>query len=121
MLQEWGYEAFNVRFPPRPFMRLTVSEQGKPGGAWSQLAATAARSVILGSLNPAGLMDLIGLRASADIAKTIASIQSPALEESTIKARQRRYANKTKRGNLYKPLVDTGQMVNSVTYEVEGG
>lgn len=115
-IQEFGYVKGNI--PPRLGMRTTAAEKGAPGGEWSKVAYGAARAVIDGSLGPNGMMDLIGLKASGDFAKHIAEVQEPPLKSATIKARQRRYANRKIVGNLYKPLVATGTMISTLTYVV---
>lgn len=129
-IQEFGYAAGGI--PPRSFMRTTAAEKGRPGGEWSVFAERGARAVLAGNSPPEFMMDMIGQKASGDIAKKIASITTPPLKASTVRARERRYARPQKHSKLemsfggavgfgiFKPLVDTGQMVNSVTYVVEG-
>lgn len=95
-----------VIIPARPFMRVTVAERGKE---WIKLLETGAKEVLVGKLTPRQLLEMVALRAAGDVAKTIAKITTPPLAPSTI-------ANK--RGAT-KPLVDTGQMIQSVTGVVE--
>lgn len=129
-IQELGYAAGGI--PPRSFMRTTVAEKGQAGGEWSAFAGRGARAVIDGNSPPEYMMEMIGQKASGDIAKKIASITTPPLKAATVRARERRYARPKKHSKLemsfggavgfgiFKPLVDTGQMVGSVTYVVEG-
>ncbi|RIQ10307.1 hypothetical protein D0837_17670, partial [Bordetella avium] len=58
----------------------------------------------------------VGALAAGDIARAISKVVSPPLEKSTLQARQSR---KKTPGVSKKPLVDTGLMIQSVTYQVE--
>lgn len=98
--------------PPRPFMRPTIENERLN---WAKLAEKAYKAT--GSEYEA--MEMLGLKAAGDIAKTISKIQSPPLDEKTVKARQRGYADKNTVGSLTKPLVHTGILFNSLTHVVE--
>lgn len=102
--------------PPRSFVRPTIEQQRN---TWINLLKQGAQAVANGEKTIEQVLELVGLKAAGDIAKTISAIQSPPLKESTIKARERRYAKKGKRGNLDKPLVDSALMINSITAVVE--
>lgn len=114
IVQEFGTD----HIPPRPFMRTTAAEKTNE---WVAQFGKGAKAVANGRLTTQQVMDAMGLAIAGDIKKTIAGITSPPLKESTVKARQRRYADKKTRGNLAKPLVDTAVMINSVTHLAEGG
>ncbi len=105
--------------PPRPFFRPTIAEQGGVNGAWAQVAKVGAQNILKGSMNSKQAMDMLGLKAAGDIAKTISKIQSPPLAAATVANRQRRYSDRKTVGNLTKPLVDTGVMVSTLTHAVE--
>lgn len=116
VVQEFGSQKNNI--PPRSFMRSTMDEQSK---TWAHHMQRGAAAVARGALTAGQVMDSIGALAAGDVRKKIAEIQAPPLAESTVKARQRRYADKGTTGNLRKPLVDTAVMVNAVTHVVETG
>ena len=89
-----------VRIPPRPFMRPTVAAHKRE---WSKLIAKGIPQVVIGKMTAFDVLDLVGIKAAADIQTTIASIYSPPNSPATIK-----------RKGSAKPLVDTGLMVASV-------
>lgn len=95
-----------VVIPARPFMRPTVAEKGNE---WVKLLERGAAQVLLGKATAKEIMEMVALRAAGDVGKTIARITTPPLAPSTI-------ANKK---GATKPLVDTGQMIQSVTGIVE--
>jgi hypothetical protein len=99
-------------------MRSTAAARGKD---WSEAFGKGAKAIARGTFSAHQVMDAVGQLAAGDIRKTISEITSPPLEESTVKARQRRYAKAGKelKGSIAKPLVDTAVMVNSVTNVVE--
>ncbi|POP42329.1 hypothetical protein CHU32_03585 [Superficieibacter electus] len=101
----------------RPFMRPTIQERQ---GVWRAVARTVAKKVVNGDASVDQLFDSIGLQAAGDIAKTITDITTPALSPRTIAARRAKLANGGGTiGNLSKPLVDTGLMLNTLTHVVE--
>lgn len=87
--------------PARPFMRPTVAAKGKQ---WTALLGEGAKSVLTGGATPLQVMEAVALRAAGDVAKTISEITSPPLSPLTI----------ARKGST-KPLVDTGQLIQSVT------
>lgn len=113
-IQEFGSAPQGI--PPRPFMRPAVEEQTT---RWNKIAAQGAKAVLANSMDAGAALDMIGLAAAGDIAKTIAKIDSPPLKPATVKSRQRGYADKETVGNLTKPLVHTALMINSLTHVVE--
>lgn len=113
-IHEFGYAEGNI--PPRSFMRPTIAEHSKE---WAKQFGGGAKRVAEGTMTPSQVMDAVGLAAAGEVAKTIAGIKEPPLQESTIEARKHRYADKKTTGNLSKPLVDTAVMVNSITSVTE--
>lgn len=105
-IQEMGYPEGGI--PARPFLRPTAAEKGAPGGEWSQVAAAGARAALNGKTTAAAALEALTLKAAGDVGKTIVSITTPALSPRTIAAK-----------GFSKPLVDTGQMLQSVTGVVE--
>lgn len=113
-IQEFGSPERGI--PPRSFMRTTIAEQRKN---WTQIAEQGSRAVIQGKVGAGQLMEMLGAKASGDMRKKITEITTPALKQSTINARLRQRADKQTVGSLNKPLVDTGLMLQSLTYVVK--
>lgn len=102
-IQELGYPAGNI--PPRPMLRPTAEAKR---GDWSELAGKLANQVIKGSMAAPDALEMLALSAAGDVQQTITAITTPPLSPVTIK-----------RKGHGKPLVDTGQMLQSVTGVVE--
>jgi hypothetical protein len=113
-IHEFGYAAGGIK--PRPFMRRTRNERLS---AWKELCASGARGIVNGSQTTETVLEGLGMQAAGDIQKTISQIFDPQLKPATIKARMRRRSDKRTTGNLFKPLVDTGLMIGTITYTVE--
>lgn len=106
---------------PRPFMRPTVVRETQN---WLKYLAQGASAVLRGKVTPDVVMEAIGLRAAADIAKSITLVTSPSLKRGTVRARMRAKSDKKTLGLLDKPLVDSGKMYeeivnSSVNHKVE--
>lgn len=106
----------NQNIPARPFMRPTIIAQQE---TWKKVAEQGARNILKGTQTSSDVLEMIGLKASGDIRKTISKITTPPLRERTIQARLARYKDKTTIGNLTKPLIDTGLMYGTLTNVVE--
>lgn len=113
-IQEFGVPEKNI--PARPFMRPTIKAQKEN---WGNLAQSGARSVLKGNSDITDVMTKLGGKVSADIQETITTITSPALAPKTIAARLRKRADSKTVGNLTKPLVDSGYMLDQVKFLVE--
>lgn len=131
-IQEFGSGAI----PPRPFMRTTLAEKQ---GEWGQQLEAGAGAVLDGKATARQVLEATMLRAAGDVAKKIASIYTPPLSPLTLLARQSAGSNKRLSGAKElgalareldkgppnvggvstKPLVWTGQMIQSVTGVVE--
>lgn len=119
--------------PPRSFFRTTIMDQGKN---WSKIVAAGAKASLQGGVNVGDVIEMLAARAAGDVRKKITKIWTPALKPETIKNRIRRTAGyqnlKTRKGraayanrklekapkSLTKPLVDTGFLLDSLTYDV---
>lgn len=88
--------------PPRPFFRNMIAEHQDE---WPEQMAAQARGTDYDGPRVLGLM---GELIKGELQQSINDLDSPALAPSTIA-----------RKGFPKPLVDTGHMLNSVTYEVE--
>ena len=113
-IQEKGYAPKNI--PPRPFMRPTIAAYQQ---TWRRIAFEGSKEIILGKNTPYNVMDSIGGVAVKNILRTIKGIFTPALRPATIARRLSKYKNKSKIGNLYKPLNDTGRMMATLINVVE--
>jgi len=128
---EFGNPSKNV--PARPFMRPTIVREEN---AWKKIGSDGAKKLLKNQLKLEDILDAIGAKSSADIKKTISQIWSPSLKLSTIRNRISKYsespdlAQSTRKSRkeklkkfvpagLYKPLIDTGLMLATLTYKVE--
>lgn len=108
-IQEFG----SGKIPPRPFMRPAIRDHGKE---WIDGLANGARAVVKGDATAENVLEAVALVAAGNVAEKIAAVTTPKLADATIANRQRRSAS----GKAStKPLVDTGQMIGSVTGKVE--
>lgn len=106
--------------PPRPFMRPAAEQNGD---AWSGHMAAGARAVARGAIRPDQVLEQIGALAAGNVSEAIAAVTSPPLKEATVEAKARKYADGGARGpgNLGKPLVESGLLIQSPTYVVDKG
>lgn len=112
-IHEFGSSVRGI--PARPFFRPTIVTKKEK---WAQLAKSGSRAILAGNEDGFTFLEKLGLQTSGDIAKTISQVTTPPLKESTIKAKQAKMVDGSVRGNLSKPLIETGIMINSLTYGV---
>lgn len=93
------------RIPARPFMRPAVADHGQE---WLDNLADGARASLRGGPSPAQVLELVALQAAGNVAEKIQAVTTPGLSAATVK-----------RKGFDKPLIDTGQMIQSVTGKVE--
>jgi len=91
--------------PERSFLRSTFFGHGAEGLA--KICEKLSKGLIEGKLDEPHALGLLGTWAAAEVKKTIRAGIDPELAEATIAA---------KGSSL--PLVDTGQLINSITYVV---
>jgi hypothetical protein len=72
----------------------------------NEFISTEAVKVIEQKLKPTQLLDRIGLKVQSLLRQRVRSITQPPLSPATIAAK-----------GSSKPLIDTGQMINSINYE----
>ncbi len=108
-IQEFGYGPI----PPRPFMRPA---QAKNKEKWLAALSRGAKLSFVGQIDITMVMAQVGMVAAGDVQKAIKAVTAPPLAQSTIDARQSRLSGK--KAASKKPLVDTGQMLQSVTSAV---
>jgi hypothetical protein len=94
--------------PPRPFITIWFDENASQNRAFARLLAARR---IAGKLDYRRSLELMGVMAQGGIQKRIASGPFAALAASTLAAT----APKTK------PLINTGQLRSSITYEIVDG
>lgn len=99
------HEFGTTHIPARPFMRPAVADHG---GEWVQMIADGAKAAMQGSMSPEAVLEVVAMQAAGNVAEKIQAVTSPPLSPITIK-----------RKGHDKPLVDTGQMIQSVTGKVE--
>lgn len=110
-IQEFGNPAGNN--PSRPFFRNAISQND----GWRPLATKAMSAVVGGRMELNQALNQMGLKMAADVKDSINDGSYEALKQSTLDARQSR---KRTKGVASKPLIDTAQMLQSVTYAVNG-
>ncbi|MDL4912996.1 MAG: hypothetical protein QRY16_04110 [Enterobacterales bacterium endosymbiont of Blomia tropicalis] len=110
-IQELGYPAGGI--PPRPFLRPAMAENA---AGYKNLISQAVNASVAGSIALNDGLNQIGAKAAGDVKNAIRTLTTPPLDTSTIRGRAR-IRSKSKAST--KPLVDTGQMLQAVTYTVE--
>jgi len=118
-IQEFGYPAGGI--PSRAFLRPTIREQK---GNWSRQIAGATIAAIEGDIRMEDGLGQVGALAAGDVSQSIANVTSPPLDEDTVEARKNKRANEPadagpgSSSGIRKPLVDTGQMLQAVSWRV---
>ena len=97
---EFGHEG-PAPSPPRPFFRTMIAKES-PG--WADKMASLAKTT---NFDGPRVLALMGEDIAGALGNSITSLTEPALAPRTIKAK-----------GFAKPLVDTGHMLNSVTFKV---
>lgn len=103
---EYGVPGNNQ--PPRPFFRGAID---KNKDEWVDSISNGLAS----GLDAKTTLEVVGAKVQADIRDSISTLMEPALSPTTIRARRTR---KVRRNESTKPLIDTGVMYESVSYEV---
>lgn len=107
-VHEFGREDGSI--PERSYIRATVDANRSK---YRQLQKRLIGLVVEGKLTPERALKIIGERVVADMRRTMDAGLKPDLAEST---KKRRRTGDGPGG--YKPLIDTGQLKNSITYAV---
>lgn len=110
--QEYGTSR---NIPQRPFMRPAEMKNEK---TWKEIVKNGVKSIIKNGGDIDSVMGKLGLKVQGDIQEAIIAVQSPALKESTIKARISRKSAKQRTASIEKPLIDTGTMLAAVQHKV---
>lgn len=93
--------AYVITIPPRPFFRNMIAEQSHK---WGKMAATLLKRH---NFDVDATLDALGQEIQGRLKESINTLVDPPLALSTIKAK-----------GHDKPLVESGLMVNSASYEV---
>jgi len=115
---EYGNPTDNI--PARPFIRPAIANNETK---WANIGKRGMKAVVNGKATVTQVLEGIGTAAVGDIQHSITQVYSPALKKRTIDARLARRnhsgrLNKTQARSITKPLVDTGLMLASVSYEI---
>ena len=102
MIHEFGSTAHNI--PERSFLRKPLINNAE---AVANLAKNAIGKFIAGEISLETALGYVGEEAKGISKEAVTSGISPALKPATIKHKK-----------SSKPLIDTGQLLNSITYEV---
>ena len=102
MIHEFGSQAHNI--PERSFLRKPLINNAE---AVANLAKTAIGKFIAGEISLEAALGYVGEEAKGISKEAITDGITPALKPATIK-----------RKKSSKPLIDTGQLLNSITYEI---
>ena len=86
---------------------------------WINIMKSGAKAVLAGKASGMSVMDALGLRVAADIARSITQVFAPPLKPGTIAARKRALTDKKTIGLLTKPLVASGKLLSDVTHITE--
>lgn len=113
-IQEYGYPSGGI--PPRLGMRDTADAKR---AEWAEVARRGSVAVLKGTTSALAVMGMLGLKASGDMRKHISQVVSPPLKPATIAARLRERADHKTVGALDKPLVFSGELIDSLTHTVE--
>lgn len=93
-----------ITIPERPFVRGSINANRNK---YLKLNAQAAKKILAGNLKVEDYLEFLGTKASNDMKKYATDLREPPNAEMTIKLK--------KSDN---PLVDTRQMINSISYVV---
>jgi hypothetical protein len=104
-IHEYGSEAAHI--PERSFLRSTMNAKRKK---YLADIAKIADGAIQGKRDARDGMRLLGRQAEGDVKKSIRDLKDPPNAPSTIAQKK----------GVDNPLIDTGQMLNSVRWKYEG-
>ena len=108
--------ALHIVIPPTHFMENC---QKKNKEKWRKLIHDAWISVFVGDIEPDKAVEQIAAAIEGDLVKEIARGEYPPDKPSTILQKRSKYKDTKTTGSLNKRLVNTGQMLNSVSHQVE--
>lgn len=101
--------------PARPFMQPTIDREETN---WRDFLAVEIPRVLAGATTLEDVLEALGLNVAGEIAQSIRNVDAPPLKPATIAAKRRKMADQNTVGNLSKPLVETGIMLDTVSHTV---
>ncbi len=107
IIQEYGAPAANI--PPRPFLKNTV---GARQGAWARCLSDNLSAYIRGRISLDDVGKKVGVLMQSDIIGTINNSVPPPNAPAVAR-------RKEKRGMAPRTLIDSGVLLDSVSFEVE--
>ena len=115
---EFGNPA--MRIPERSFIRSTIDEQ--QDGILDDMATAMDQTIQSGHI--VRNMERVGIKTEVRIRKTLRDGVKPALSPVTIERRRKKLSggkpDNNKYGTTETPLIDTGQLIQSIASKVEG-
>lgn len=105
-IAQW-HEFGTTTIPERSFIRSTIDKRRVELG---QFCAALGGRVVDGHVTPAAALEAIGLKASSMMRDTIRARIPPPLADATL----------LRKGGKHVPLIDTGALLNAITYKVVG-
>lgn len=111
----------NKNVPARPFIRPAISRNERK---WKNIARHGVKALLANKTTVNTVLENMGEIIVGDIQHSISLVFTPPLKQSTIEARIARRShsgrlNKTQAQSTVKPLIDTGHMQATVSYELE--
>lgn len=106
------------KIPERPFLRSTFTAKSRD---WQQQFGKQIANIAEAKQTAGGALIFTGVVMSADCKKTILAGIAPALHAITIAKRMKKGAHGggvTSLGGSTTPLIDSGQLLASITFEV---
>lgn len=100
---EFGSESNNI--PERSFLRSTVHNNRRK---YKALIKKLAIKIVNGSMNAKVALNLLGTQVASDVRDTITDIKIPPNKAGTIASK-----------GSSNPLIDTGHLRQSITYEIK--
>jgi hypothetical protein len=118
-IHEMGSPANNI--PARPFLRPGITNSRDKWQPYLEQAAAAALQGNDGLMDRA--LNAAGTVAVSAVKNTITAKIPPPLKPATVRARRRHHGQPATAADIAgaTPLVDTGQLLNSITYVVVDG
>lgn len=114
VVQEYGDPAKGI--PSRSFLRTTRTARKD---YWARVFENEMRKVLKGEVSVKQALVTLGQIAEGDVRKKITQIQTPKLKDKTVAARLRKMKDGKTIGNLTKPLVESGLLLNTLNSAVD--
>lgn len=111
-VQEFG--TMDERIPSRPFLRLTF-EKLQP--ELREMGAKLAEKVLFDEIDIKKALDIMGLKLSTEAKKTI--VNQEGIRPNAESTRRRKEAKRLNEGGEVKALIDTGRLVNAISWVVK--